>query len=65
LVVGLCEADLWTRFGPQWGVYIALTLAVVLYLGMQPPPDVIGQALSILPSVLFYAALNVFAERPQ
>jgi membrane protease YdiL (CAAX protease family) len=60
--LGFAKPDPWTRFGLQWGVYIALTLAGVLYLGMQPPPDVIGQALSILPSVLFYAALNAFNE---
>ena len=52
----------WPVFGLQWSLYIALGLGVVMYLGMRPGGDTWLHVLPILPSILFYAALNAFNE---
>ncbi len=52
----------WPSFGLQWGIYIAATLALVQYLNLRPGATVMLQVVPILPSILFYAALNAFNE---
>lgn len=60
--LGFPKADPWPVFGLQWGFYIAATLAVIMWLSSQPTADVVSRALPMVPSVLFYAALNAFNE---
>jgi hypothetical protein len=52
----------WSHFGLRWGFCIAAALAVFLYLGLRPSGSLMRQAVPILPSILFYAALNAFNE---
>lgn len=52
----------WPSFGLQWAIYIALALAVVQYLSLQPSGATLLKVAPILPSILFYAALNAFNE---
>ena len=52
----------WPNFGLQWGFYIAVALAVVQYIGLRPGGDLVLKLMPILPSILFYAALNAFNE---
>lgn len=52
----------WPIFGLQWGLYIAVALAVVQYLGLRPSGELMLKVVPILPSILFYAALNAFNE---
>jgi hypothetical protein len=61
-LLGFPKRDPWPVFGLQWSLYIALGLGVVLYLGMRPAGNTLLQVLPILPSILFYAALNAFNE---
>ena len=61
-LLGFPKPDPWPRFGLQWGLYIAAALAVIQYLGLRPGGGPVIQTLSILPSILFYAALNAFNE---
>lgn len=60
--LGFPKADPWPRFGLQWGIYIALALAVSQYLLLRPGEGVWLKVLPVLPSILFYAALNAFNE---
>ena len=52
----------WRSFGLQWSIYIAGALAVVLYLSLRPGAGTLLQVVPMLPSILFYAALNAFNE---
>jgi hypothetical protein len=61
-LLGFPKADPWTNFGGQWGVYIALALAVFMYLGVRPTGADLLRAAGYLPAVLFFAALNAFNE---
>ena len=61
-LLGFPKPTPWYRFALQWGVYIAAALAIVQYLGMRPSGAVALKALPMLPSILFYAALNAFNE---
>jgi membrane protease YdiL (CAAX protease family) len=61
-LLGFPKPDSWLRFGLQWGFYIAVALAVMQYLGSRPSGDAMLRVLPILPSILFYAALNAFNE---
>jgi hypothetical protein len=61
-LLGFPKADPWPNFALQWGLYIAVALGVIQYLGLRPDGDLILKALPILPSILFYAALNAFNE---
>jgi hypothetical protein len=61
-LLGFPKADPWPQFGLQWGLYIAAALAVIQYIGMRPSGDLLLKVLPILPSILFYAALNAFNE---
>ncbi|MBX7244273.1 MAG: CPBP family intramembrane metalloprotease [Candidatus Sumerlaeaceae bacterium] len=60
--LGFPKPDPWPRFALQWGLYIAVALSVVQYLGMRPTGATLVRVLPILPSILFYAALNAFNE---
>lgn len=61
-LMGFPKADPWTQFGLQWGLYIAAALGIIFYLGQRPSGDLMVGVLPILPSILFYAALNAFNE---
>lgn len=61
-LLGFPKPDPWPRFALQWGFYIAATLAVVQYLGLRPSSAIMLKVVPILPSILFYAALNAFNE---
>ena len=61
-LLGFPKPDPWYRFALQWGVYIAAALAVFQYLGLRPSGDLALKTLPLLPSILFYAALNAFNE---
>ncbi len=61
-VLGFPKRESWASFGLQWGCYIATGLAVVQYWGTTPSRSVMVRVLPLLPSVLFYAALNAFNE---
>jgi hypothetical protein len=61
-LLGFPKPDPWYRFALQWGVYIAAALAVFQYLGMRPSGDLALKTLPLLPSIIFYAALNAFNE---
>jgi len=60
--LGFPKRDPWPKFGLQWGFYIAIALAVFQYLGLRPGADQMLNIIPILPSILFYAALNAFNE---
>jgi hypothetical protein len=61
-LLGFPKPTPWPVFGLQWGLYIAVALAVVQYLGLRPSGDLMLKVVPILPSILFYAALNAFNE---
>ena len=60
--LGFPKADPWPQFGLQWGFYIALGLGIAQYYTLRPDTDLLLKALPILPSIIFYAALNAFNE---
>ncbi|MHB8135114.1 MAG: CPBP family intramembrane glutamic endopeptidase [Anaerolineaceae bacterium] len=60
--LGFPKRDPWPKFGLQWGLYIAIALAVFQYFGLRPGVDQMLRVIPILPSILFYAALNAFNE---
>ena len=59
--MGFPRPDPWWKFGLIWSVGIAAGLAVALYPA-DLPSTVIGSVAGMLPSILFYAAVNAFAE---
>ncbi len=61
-LLGFPKPDPWPIFGLQWGFYIAIALAVVQYIGLRPSGALMLKVVPILPSILFYAALNAFNE---
>lgn len=61
-LLGFPKPAPWPSFGLQWGFYIAIALAVVQFLGLRPSGDLMLKVVPILPSILFYAALNAFNE---
>jgi len=61
-LLGFPKPAPWPIFGLQWGFYIAIALAVVQYIVLRPSGDLMLKVVSILPSILFYAALNAFNE---
>lgn len=60
--LGFPKPDPWPRFGLQWGFYIAGALAIFQYLSLRPTLDQLLQIVPVIPSILFYAALNAFNE---
>lgn len=61
-LLGFPRPEPWWRFGLQWGFYVAIGLAVVLSLSARPTSAELAGVLPMLPSILFYAALNSFNE---
>jgi hypothetical protein len=61
-LLGFPKPDPWPKFGLQWGVYIALALGVIQFFVVRPGSSIWIRVLPILPSILFYAALNAFNE---
>jgi membrane protease YdiL (CAAX protease family) len=59
--LGFPRPDPWWKFGLIWSVGIAAALAVALYLS-DPPSAGIGSVAEMLPSILFYAAVNALTE---
>lgn len=60
--LGFPKPEPWPRFGLQWGFYIAGALALFQYLSLRPTLDQVVLVIPVLPSILFYAALNAFNE---
>ncbi|MHC1740410.1 MAG: CPBP family intramembrane glutamic endopeptidase [Anaerolineaceae bacterium] len=60
--LGFMRPVSWVSFGLQWSLYISATMAVIQYIGMRPGGALMLKVLPILPSILFYAALNSFNE---
>jgi hypothetical protein len=61
-LLGFPKPEPWSRFGLQWGIYIAAALAVLQYFSLRPGGDLFSKLLPILPSIVFYAILNSFNE---
>ncbi|RPI55096.1 MAG: CPBP family intramembrane metalloprotease [Chloroflexi bacterium] len=61
-LLGFAKPVPWSQFALQWALYIAVALAIVQVLVSRPSADVLVRVLPILPSILFYAALNAFYE---
>lgn len=61
-LLGFPKPDPWPWFGLQWAVYIAAALAALMYFGLRPSGPLLLKVVPILPSILFYAALNAFNE---
>lgn len=61
-LLGFPKPEPWTKFGLLWSFCIAAGLGIVLYLGMKPSASLFVKMLPILPSIIFYAALNAFNE---
>ena len=60
--LGFIRPVSWVWFGLQWSVYISAALVVLQYLGMRPSTTLLTKAVPMLPSILFYAALNAINE---
>ena len=52
----------WVSFGLQWSVYISVALVAMQYFGMRPSAGLLHKTVPMLPSILFFAALNAFNE---
>ena len=61
-LLGFPKSEPWPWFGLLWAFNIAAALAVAQYLGLRPGGAVLLKVLPILPSIMFYAALNAFNE---
>ena len=61
-LLGFPKAEPWPSFGLQWALYIAIALGVMQYLALRPSAATMAMILPLLPSILFYAALNAFNE---
>jgi hypothetical protein len=60
-VLGFPHPDPWWKFGLVWGVGIAAGLAFALFMSARPAVG-LDTLLPMVPSILFYAALNAFNE---
>jgi hypothetical protein len=61
-LLGFPKSDPWSWFGCQWAIYIAAALAVLQYYAIRPSGAELLSVVPIVPSILFYAALNAFNE---
>jgi len=61
-LLGFPKPNPWPQFALQWGTYIAVAPAVSQYLSLRPTSDVMLKVVPLIPSILFYAALNAFNE---
>lgn len=60
--LGFPRADTWRRFGLVWGFAIAGALTLAQYLIVRPEASALVAIVPMLPSIVFYAALNAFNE---
>ncbi len=61
-ILGFPKADSWRRFGLIWGFGIAAALGVVQYFIARPTGSEFASIVPMIPSIIFYAALNAFSE---
>jgi hypothetical protein len=61
-LLGFPKPDPWPVFGLQWSLYIAVALGLLQYFGLRPSAETLLKVVPVLPSILFYAALNAFNE---
>jgi membrane protease YdiL (CAAX protease family) len=61
-LLGFPKPDPWYRFGLQWSIYIAAALTLFQYFSIRPSSNVWLRVVPVLPSILFYAALNALNE---
>ena len=61
-LLGFPKAEPWPKFGLIYGFGIAIVLGIVQYLQLRPDGSLFIKVLPMLPSVIFYAALNSFNE---
>ena len=60
--LGFLRPVSWVSFALQWSLYISAALVILQYLGMRPSSTLLFKVVPIVPSILFYAALNAFNE---
>ena len=60
--LGFPKVEPWPKFALIYGFGIAIFLAIMQYFSLRPTGEVLLQVVPILPSILFYAALNAFNE---
>jgi hypothetical protein len=61
-LLGFPKVEPWPKFALIYGFGIAGFLAVLQFFSLRPSGEVLCQVVPILPSILFYAALNAFNE---
>ncbi|GAA1974049.1 CPBP family intramembrane glutamic endopeptidase [Microbacterium pumilum] len=61
-VLGFPHADSWRRFGLIWGFGITAALGIVQYFVVRPTAADFAVILPMVPSIIFYAAVNAFTE---
>jgi hypothetical protein len=61
-VLGFPKPDPWPFFGLLWAFNVAAALAVMQYFALRPTSGDLLKVLPILPSIVFYSALNAFNE---
>jgi len=61
-LLGFPKVEPWPKFALIYGFGIAGFLAVLQFFSLRPSGEVLRQVVPILPSILFYAALNAFNE---
>ena len=60
--MGFPKPDSWWSFGGQYGIYIPLGMALVMWLTSRPSPQAMERVLPLLPVILLFAALNALNE---
>ena len=61
-LLGFPHRDSWRRFGLIWGFGIAAALCIAQYLAVRPTATEFAAIVPMIPSIIFYAALNSFSE---
>lgn len=61
-VLGFPHPDTWRRFGLTWGIGIAAVLFAVQYAVSRPSASDLMLIVPMIPSILFYAAVNALNE---
>lgn len=61
--LGFPKPDPWWKFGLQYGFYIPLGIAVVMWLAARPTgADFLQKVVPVIPAILLFAALNALYE---
>lgn len=60
--MGFPKPDSWWSFGGQYGIYIPLGMALVMWLTSRPSPQAMERVWPMLPVILLFAALNALNE---